>query len=74
MIFFSGVRPRLLAGWLLGVAGSAAGITASAYWDLPTGASVVTAFGALFVACSIIYGARRMLHPPAVHQGGPSSG
>jgi zinc/manganese transport system permease protein len=61
MIFFAGVRARLLAGWLLGLAGSAAGITASAYWDLPTGASVVTAFGALFAACSLVYGARRVL-------------
>jgi zinc/manganese transport system permease protein len=65
MIFFRGAWPRLAAGWLLGVAGSAAGITASARWDLPTGASVVTAFGALFVVCAVAYGTRRMLHRPA---------
>ena len=62
MIFFSGVWPRLLAGWLLGIVGSAAGVAASARWDLPTGASVVTAFGAVFLACSIVYVARHMLH------------
>jgi ABC-type Mn2+/Zn2+ transport system permease subunit len=63
MIFCRGVWPRLLAGWLLGVAGSAAGVTASAAWDLPTGASVVAAFGAVFVACSTVYGIHRLRRP-----------
>jgi ABC-type Mn2+/Zn2+ transport system permease subunit len=63
MIFFSGVWSRLLAGWLLGVVGSAAGITASATWDLPTGASVVTAFGAVFLVCSVVHVARHVLQP-----------
>ena len=43
----SSVRGRLLAGWSLGVLVSASGLAASWRWDLPTGATVVVAFGAL---------------------------
>jgi zinc/manganese transport system permease protein len=37
---------RLVAGWTVGTLTSAAGVAASYYWDLPTGATVVCAFGA----------------------------
>ncbi|MHC4614286.1 MAG: metal ABC transporter permease [Planctomycetota bacterium] len=66
MIFFAGVWPRLLTGWLLGAAGSAAGLAASAFWDLPTGASVVAAFGAVFVACTLVYGGHLLCRAGAV--------
>lgn len=59
MIFFSETRTRLLVGWVFGLAASTAGLAASAQWDLPTGASVVTAFGALFVGCAAAYGITR---------------
>src|SRR5213594_1004479 len=41
------VRGRLLLGWAAGAGVSAAGLAASYAWDLPTGATVVTTFGAL---------------------------
>jgi zinc/manganese transport system permease protein len=47
-ILFATIGPRLLAGWLIGSVASGAGIAASAFWDLPTGAAVVTALGVGF--------------------------
>jgi ABC-type Mn2+/Zn2+ transport system permease subunit len=41
------VAGRLAIGWGVGVLVSAAGLIAAYRWDLPTGASVVTAFGVL---------------------------
>lgn len=44
---------RLGLAWLLGAATSAAGILASYAFDLPTGAAVVCAFGAMLAAVSV---------------------
>ncbi len=49
MFFVSGVTHRLLIGWGLGFVASVLGLYASAKWDLPTGASVVTVFGVILV-------------------------
>jgi zinc/manganese transport system permease protein len=40
-------RARMAVGWGIGLLGSIGGLLASALWDLPTGAAVVAAFGAL---------------------------
>ena len=42
----TGFVARLVLGWMLGAALTAAGLVASWVWDLPTGPAVVTAFGA----------------------------
>ncbi|HEX2480631.1 MAG TPA: metal ABC transporter permease, partial [Methylomirabilota bacterium] len=42
-----GVRWRLVIGWGLGGVTSALGLASSYAWDLPTGAAVVTTFGAV---------------------------
>jgi zinc/manganese transport system permease protein len=47
-IFFASIGLRIFGGWLIGSVFSGIGIAASAYWDLPTGAAVVTALGAAF--------------------------
>ncbi len=47
-LFLASLRGRLLGGWLIGTLASAAGVVASALWDLPTGASVVAALGVAF--------------------------
>ncbi|MDH3225513.1 MAG: metal ABC transporter permease [Thermoleophilia bacterium] len=47
-IFFATISRRLLAGWLIGTIACSAGVAASAFWDLPTGAAVVTALGFAF--------------------------
>jgi zinc/manganese transport system permease protein len=52
------VPARLLIGWAVGTLVSAAGLWASFAWDLPTGAAVVTSFGALMAAVSLALGAR----------------
>jgi len=52
------VRGRLLLGWVAGVGVSAAGLAASYAWDLPTGAAVVTTFGALLAAVALALAAR----------------
>jgi zinc/manganese transport system permease protein len=43
------VGARLLIGWLMGSLTSVAGVSASYFWDLPTGATVVCAFGVCLV-------------------------
>lgn len=53
-LFSDRFMPRLLAGWGLGIVGSCIGIAASWVWDLPTGAAVVVAFGALLLVTGII--------------------
>jgi len=57
MLFFESVAARLVAGWVLGMAGTLAGLTASLHWDLPPGVSIVAAFGALVLLSSLLYGA-----------------
>jgi len=52
MFFVRGVMGRLLIGWGLGFAASVLGLYASAKWDLPTGASVVTVFGIILAVCA----------------------
>ncbi len=48
------IGQRLLVGWVVGVLTSAAGVVASYAWDLPTGATVVCAFGASLAACAAL--------------------
>ena len=50
MFFVRTVMRRLLVGWGLGFIASILGLYASAQWDLPTGASVVTVFGVVLLA------------------------
>ena len=54
------VRGRLLIGWGVGALVSAAGLWASFAWDLPTGAAVVTSFGALMALVALGLGARHL--------------
>jgi len=51
-------RGRLLVGWTLGVLVSAGGLGASWTWDLPTGATVVVAFGVVIAGVGITLAAR----------------
>ncbi len=46
MLLTDGAGPRLAVGWIAGIAVSVAGMLASYQFDLPTGATVVTMFGA----------------------------
>ena len=46
------VARRLLVGWAAGLLTSMAGVAASYAWDLPTGATVVCAFGVCLVVCA----------------------
>ncbi len=54
------IPTRLLIGWIVGTLTSVAGITASYFWDLPTGATVVCAFGVALLLCA---GLRLVQHP-----------
>jgi zinc/manganese transport system permease protein len=51
-----GVATRLAVGWAFGTLVSVVGITASAALDLPTGATVVCAFGVTLLALAIVAG------------------
>ena len=44
---------RLAIGWIVGLVASAGGLAASYGWDLPTGATVVAAFGALLALVAL---------------------
>jgi len=46
MLLADGARARLAIGWVTGVVVSIVGMVASYQFDLPTGAAVVTTFGA----------------------------
>ena len=61
MFFVRGVTPRLLIGWGLGFVASVCGLYASAQWDLPTGASVVTMFGVVLVVCAAAKGVMNLV-------------
>jgi zinc/manganese transport system permease protein len=56
------VTRRLLIGWSLGFLVSVLGLYASFVWDLPTGAAVVTTFGALMILVSLSLGGRALVH------------
>ena len=55
------VTGRLLIGWALGLLVSVLGLSASFAWDLPTGAAVVTTFGALMAAVALVLGGRALI-------------
>jgi zinc/manganese transport system permease protein len=63
MFFVHTVTRRLLMGWGLGFIASVLGLYASAKWDLPTGASVVTVFGGVLVVCAVAKGMRNLMIP-----------
>ena len=51
-------RSRLLVGWAFGFLVSLGGLAASWRWDLPTGATVVVAFGILVAAVGLVLAGR----------------
>ena len=55
------VTGRLAIGWVLGVLVSVLGLAASYVWDLPTGATVVTTFGAVLAAVALGLGALALI-------------
>ena len=50
------IGSRLMVGWIVGALTSIAGVVASYYLDLPTGAAVVVAFGACLLLCAGLRG------------------
>jgi hypothetical protein len=66
------VRARLLIGWSFGTLVSVLGIAASAALDLPTGATVVCAFGATLAAGWLL--ARLTGWPPSGPPGAGAAG
>jgi zinc/manganese transport system permease protein len=54
------IAGRLAVGWSVGAVVSAAGLAASYVWDLPTGATIVTAFGAAIALVAVALGAFRL--------------
>jgi zinc/manganese transport system permease protein len=53
------VASRLLIGWVFGTVVSVVGMVASAAFDLPTGATVVCAFGAILIVFALASRLRR---------------
>jgi zinc/manganese transport system permease protein len=61
VLLATGVAGRLLIGWGFGVAVSVLGLLASWTWDLPTGAAIVSTFGALLGMVALVLGGRSMM-------------
>ena len=59
LLFVRGIKQRLLFGWAFGVVGSLFGMFISVLFDLPTGASIVAAFGTLLVLVILVKGIRQ---------------
>jgi zinc/manganese transport system permease protein len=70
-LFVQSLRARLALGWVLGAAVSAAGLWASWAFDLPTGATLVSAFGAAIALAASGIGAARAAR--AVRAQGPTA-
>ena len=62
ILFFDGVRTRLVAGWIVGTLVSAVGCSLSYFRDLPSGPTIVVTFGVALLAAGV---ARYVLHAPA---------
>ena len=62
ILFFDGVRSRLVAGWVVGTVVSAVGCSLSYFRDLPSGPTIVVTFGAALLAAGV---ARYVLRSPA---------
>jgi zinc/manganese transport system permease protein len=62
VLLVASIRGRLLVGWGFGLAASVLGLTTSYLWDLPTGAAVVTTFGALLTVVALGVGMRALVH------------
>ncbi|MBP7055705.1 MAG: metal ABC transporter permease [Candidatus Omnitrophica bacterium] len=54
MLFSNTIKTRLMWGWVIGFLASVLGLVASYCMDLPTGASIVCAFGLMLIASSLI--------------------
>src|SRR3989454_7481525 len=65
VILGGSVGTRLLVGWAFGTGVSVLGMVASAALDLPTGATVVCAFGLTLIVFGVVSRARRILRAPA---------
>jgi zinc/manganese transport system permease protein len=53
MLYADGTR-QLIVAWAVGVAASISGLTASYVWDLPTGSTMVCAFGVTLAIAGIV--------------------
>ncbi|HEY0339051.1 MAG TPA: metal ABC transporter permease, partial [Burkholderiales bacterium] len=53
MLYADGTR-QLIVAWAVGVAASISGLTASYVWDLPTGSTMVCAFGVMLAIAGIV--------------------
>lgn len=53
MLFSNDMRLRLVLGWTVGFLASVLGMMVSYYFDFPTGASVVCAFGLILILLSV---------------------
>ncbi len=59
ILLADGIAARLVVGWVFGTLVSVAAMVASAALDLPTGATVVCAFGLSLLALGVLAGLRR---------------
>lgn len=54
ILFAATMKSRLVIGWLIGFAASAAGMTLSYFFDLPTAPAIICMLGAVLYACLVL--------------------
>jgi len=67
ILLAAGMRPRLVLGWVFGVVGSAIGLLASYYLDMPTGPAIVVVLGLMLIAAWLIDKAVKRRRPVVEH-------
>ncbi len=60
LLFFGSVKRALMLGWMIGIAASLAGLSASFRWDLPSGPTIVACFGLALVLSLLAYRIRHL--------------
>lgn len=53
-LFGNSFAGKLVMAWIVAVITTVAGLIVSALWDMPTGSSIVSCFGAALLVCSLI--------------------
>jgi zinc/manganese transport system permease protein len=53
ILLHAGMQSRLVIGWIVGVIGSGIGLTASYYYDMPTGPAIVVSLGLLLALAGL---------------------
>jgi len=73
ILLHTGMRGRLVIGWIVGLLGSALGLVASYSYDLPTGPAIVVVLGLMLAAAWLVKSWGSRVHGAAGKMSAPST-